>query len=76
MSALKGISLAVLLIGAIGLVGTMEMEDEIREEQHYCDMRLIWEQSKTIEANFRPGWPNFKPEITCPGVEARNGFQH
>jgi hypothetical protein len=66
MNALKGLGIALLLIGAWGLVGTLELEDEIKEEQHYCEMRKIWEESKQIDSQFRPGWPNFKPEVKCP----------
>ena len=66
MNALKGLGIAMLLIGAWGLVGTLELEDEIKEEQHYCEMRKIWEESKQIDSQFRPGWPNFKPEVKCP----------
>lgn len=66
MNALKGFAIAALLIGAWGLVGTLELEDEIKEEQHYCEMRKIWEESKQIDSQFRPGWPNFKPEVKCP----------
>ena len=66
MNALKGLGIALVLIGAWGLVGTLELEDEIKEEQHYCEMRKIWEESKQIDSQFRPGWPNFKPEVKCP----------
>ena len=76
MNALKAISIAALLIGALGLVGIMDMEDEIKQEQHYCEMRRIWEQNKETVPRFKPGWPNFKPEIKCEGVGDGNGFQH
>lgn len=66
MNALKGFAIAALLIGAWGLVGTLEIEDEIKEEQHYCEMRRLWEEAKDVEPRFRPGWPNFKPEVKCP----------
>ena len=66
MNALKGISIALLMIGGLGLIGAMDAEDEAKQDEHYCEMRKLWEQSKDIEPRFRPGWPNFKPEVTCP----------
>lgn len=66
MNSLKGISIALLMIGALGLIGAMDAEDEARQDEHYCEMRRIWESNKSIDATVRPGWPNFKPEVTCP----------
>ena len=62
---LKIAAMVCLLVGAWGISSTMEMEDEIRQEEHYCEMRRIWEQNRDIEPRYRPGWPNFKPEIEC-----------
>lgn len=64
--ALKGISVAVVLIGALGLVGIMDFEDEVKQDEHYCYMRAVWEANKDIDASVRPGWPNYKPEVKCP----------
>ena len=64
--ALKGISIAVVLIGALGLVGVMDFEDEVKQDEHYCFMRAVWEANKDIPKEQRPGWPNFKPEVKCP----------
>jgi hypothetical protein len=64
--ALKGISIAVILIGALGLVGVMDFEDEVKQDEHYCYMRAVWEANKDIDASVRPGWPNYKPEVKCP----------
>jgi hypothetical protein len=66
MNALKVISIALLMIGALGLIGAMDAEDEAAQDDHYCEMRQIWEQNRDIEPRYRPGWPNFKPEIECP----------
>lgn len=34
-------------------MGTLDYEEELRQEQHYCQM-------------VRDGhWPNFKPEVQC-----------
>lgn len=62
---LKVASVLVLIFGAYGLMGTLEFEDEQREIEHYCEMRRIWEDGKDIDPRFRPGWPNFKPEVNC-----------
>lgn len=66
MNALKVISIALLMIGALGLIGAMDAEDEAAQDDHYCEMRKIWEQNRDIEPRYRPGWPNFKPEVICP----------
>ena len=63
---LKGIAIAVVLIGAFGLVGTMDFEDEIKQDEHYCHMTSIWKANKHIDAAVRPGWPDYKPEVKCP----------
>ena len=68
MDALKGISIALLILGAFGLVGIMDMEDERKQEEHYCYMRKVWEDNKETVPRFRPGWPNYKPEVKCDGV--------
>ena len=69
MDALKGISIVLLILGAFGLVGIMDYEDEQKAQEHYCNMRKIWEDHKDIDPRFRPGWPNYKPEVTCDGVQ-------
>ena len=62
---LKAVSIGMIMIGAFGLVGVMDAEDEAKQEAHYCEMRRLWEEAKDIEPRYRPGWPNFKPEVTC-----------
>lgn len=50
---LKVASVLALIFGAYGLMGTLDYEEELRQEQHYCQM-------------VRDGaWPNYKPEINC-----------
>lgn len=63
---LKAVSIGLILIGAMGLVGVMDYQDEVRSEEHYCYMRAVWEANKDIVPQKRPGWPNFKPEVKCP----------
>lgn len=65
MNSLKGIAIALLMIGGLGLIGAMDAEDEAKQDEHYCEMRQLWENNKHIDASVRPGWPNFKPEVTC-----------
>lgn len=62
---LKFIGAIVFVVVAYGSVGYLEEQDENKSVQHYCEMRKIWEQSKDILPQKRPGWPNFKPEIDC-----------
>lgn len=66
MSMIKTIVIWPALLAAFLIVNQMDYEDAIKEEQHYCEMRKIWEESKQIDSQFRPGWPNFKPEVKCP----------
>jgi len=63
---LKAVSVGLILIGAMGLVGVMDYQDEVKQDEHYCFMRAVWEANKDIPKEQRPGWPNFKPEVTCP----------
>jgi hypothetical protein len=60
MSMIKAIGVALLLIVAFGIVGQMDYEDAIEQDQHYCDM-------------VREGhWPNFKPEIDCKRIDPQH----
>ena len=59
------IFILLFLIAAVCLVGAVDYEEQQEQEQHYCEMRKIWEQSKRIPEITRPGWPNFNPEIEC-----------
>jgi hypothetical protein len=59
MNRIQTIAVGVLLLVAMGIVGQMDYEDAIAQDEHYCDM--VREGS----------WPNFKPEIDCAQVEAQ-----
>ena len=50
---LKVAAMICLIFGAYGLMGTLEYEEEKRQEEHYCQM-------------VRDGlWPAYKPEVQC-----------
>jgi len=56
MQAIKVIGATLFLIMAFGIVGQMDYEDAIKEEQHYCDM-------------VRDGhWPHYNKDIDCKMV--------
>lgn len=62
------IYIALGVIGFIvimGIVGRMDYEDELLEQQAYCDMRMTYEDAaaRGVPPGDRPGWPAFKPEI-------------
>ena len=59
---------AVGIVGFIlilGVVGTMDMEDEQHEQEAYCNMRSVWEEdaARGVKLEDRNGWPSFKPEL-------------
>lgn len=50
---LKVAAMICLIFGAYGLMGTLEYEEEKRQEEHYCQM-------------VRDGlWPAYKTEVSC-----------
>lgn len=53
---LKFIGAIVFVFAAYGIVGEMDYQDEIKQEQHYCGM---------VGSG---AWPNYKPEIDCKRV--------
>ena len=55
-------------IGLLGIVGSMDFDDAMLEEAHYCEMRQLYERHIHTD-NQRLGWPNFKPEIQCEQVK-------
>jgi hypothetical protein len=52
----KFIGAIVFVVAAFCIVGEMDYQDEIKEEQRYCSM---------VGSG---AWPNFKPEIDCKRV--------
>jgi len=57
MQVIKTIGAVIFVVMAFGIVGHMDYEDAIAQDQHYCDM-------------VREGhWPNFKPEIDCKRID-------
>lgn len=65
------IYIALGVIGFIlvmGIVGRMDYEDELLEQQAYCEMRMLFEldASQGVPREHRRGWPNFKDdEYVC-----------
>jgi hypothetical protein len=50
---LKTTYIIAILMAALGIVGAIDYEDAVREEQHYCDM---------VKSG---AWPAYKPEVDC-----------
>ena len=60
MSMIKAIGTAFFVIIAFGIVGQMDYEDAIKEEQHYCDM-------------VREGhWPKYKTDVDCKRIDSHH----
>ena len=57
MSSFQKIILVLLFLYSILWVSDQALKDEIREQQHYCDM---------VSAK---AWPDFRPEINCKITE-------
>jgi len=45
------------LLGAYGLIGSMDRADAEQQQDHYCEMVQLWE-----ETNGDAGWPPYKGE--------------
>ena len=59
MTRLQKIILGVLAFMAFAWVNNSSFEDELAEQQHYCEMVSIYESSEG-----QHGWPNFK-KLNC-----------
>jgi len=42
-----------IVLAMLGIAGTIDYEEQLREEQHYCEM---------VKAG---NWPAYKPEVDC-----------
>lgn len=53
--------LGVAILGMFALIGTMEHQDEVDDQAHYCEMVTTWKQeaSRGIAARDRAGWPDY-----------------
>jgi hypothetical protein len=54
------ILIAIFFIVMMGIVGQMDVEEEQRQDQEYCDMIKLWEETKG-----QAGWPAFKSKEGC-----------
>lgn len=50
---IKFIGAIVFVAVAYGIVGELDYQDAIKQDQHYCGM---------VKSG---AWPNYKPEIEC-----------
>ena len=51
------ILIAIFFIVMMGIIGKMDVEEEQRQDQEYCDMVKLWAETKG-----QAGWPAFKSE--------------
>ena len=71
MSRWQAIAIFLAFFILMGIVGRMDYEDQLLEEQHYCEMVKIWEDDRArgVPAEQRAGWPPFKgKDATCPNL--------
>lgn len=56
-----------IFIGIMGVVGQMDYEDELRAQEAYCNMVILWEEDRArgVPEDQRAGWPPFKSEVPC-----------
>ena len=47
---------------AFGIVGTMDKNDAVLAEAHYCEMVSLWNSHAHLPQEQRPGWPPYKGE--------------
>ena len=52
--------IGAVMIGAYGLIGSMDRADAEREQSHYCEMIQLWD-----DTNGEAGWPPYKGEGQC-----------
>jgi hypothetical protein len=50
---LKTIYIIAIILSLLGIAGTIDYEEQILEEQHYCDM---------VKAK---AWPAYREGVTC-----------
>jgi hypothetical protein len=50
---LKTIYIIAIILAMLGIAGTIDYEEQLREEQHYCEM---------VKSG---AWPAYKPEVDC-----------
>lgn len=56
----QAILIALMLILAFGLMGSMDKEEEERQQTQYCEMVKLYK-----ETNGQAGWPAFNGEKAC-----------
>jgi len=54
------ILIGLAMLGAFGLLGSMDKEEEERQQAEYCEMVKLWKQT-----NGRAGWPAYNGEGAC-----------
>lgn len=54
------ILIVIFFICLMGIVGQMDVEEEQRQDQEYCEMIKLWEETKG-----QVGWPAFKSKEGC-----------
>jgi hypothetical protein len=55
------IILAICVLVLMGIAGNMDVQEEERQLNHYCEMVRLWKQT-----DGQRGWPAYNGEGTCP----------
>lgn len=54
------ILIGIAVLAAFGFLGSMDKEEEERQQAEYCEMVKLWK-----ETNGQAGWPAFNGEGAC-----------
>ncbi len=57
MQVLIGALAALVFFALFGLVGSLDYDEAIRQEAHYCEM---------VRTNV---WPAYDPDVKCPSAD-------
>ena len=57
----------VSVLGLVGFAGTCDYQDEIDQQNRYCEMVKQWNNHAHLPKEDRPGWPPYNGEEQCNG---------
>lgn len=58
---------ATIAVIAIGAVGSIDYEEEQRQQDEYCQMVRLWRQTKG-----EAGWPEYRDDVVCGNTKELN----
>ena len=60
MKRYQVILIGIAMLAAFGLLGSMDKEEDQRQQDEYCAMVKLWKQT-----NGQAGWPAYNGEGVC-----------